>query len=95
MLPWGRRPTRAVSAGLVMSVKIIMTNLGSTTVAVAQAIRALDQTVRIPIETYARPAQKSTVKKSGSRRQNRRRIRHVPVRQEDSTATGWADTKVW
>jgi 3-dehydroquinate synthetase len=95
MLPWGRRPARAVSVGLVMSVKIIMTNLGNTTVAVAQAIRALDQTVRIPIETYACPAQKSTVKKSRSRRQNRRRIRHVFVRQEDSAATGWADTKVW
>ena len=58
-------------------------------VAVAQAIRALDQTVRIQIETYARTAQKCTVKKSRSCRQNRRRIRHVPVRQEDSTATGW------
>ena len=78
-----------VSAGSVGFAKIIMTKLGSTTIAAARVIRVLDQTVHTKND-YAGFAEK----KSCASHKNRRRLRYVPVRRENSTATGCAEAKV-
>jgi hypothetical protein len=66
-----------------------MTNPGSMMIATALVIRVLDQTVHTKND-YAGFAEN----KSCASHKNRRRLRYMPVRQENSTATGCADAKV-
>jgi hypothetical protein len=86
---WASPLIRDVFVSLAGFAKIIMTTRGSTTTVAVRAIRALNQTVHTKND-YAGFAEK----KSCASHKNRRRLRHVPVRRENSTATGCADAKV-